>query len=260
MQAHLSAAGIPAEVAAAFGAVCDDGGFDLTTLHTMSLDELAAEVCDGKRGHARKLHLYLSELRATAAGTSTPAVATVAVPTATAVMATAMECTAMPAAEAARLPVTCPVAVLAGGATTTAGVTQIPFTHPLGELVCGAAARPAAAFEITSAGEGVCAVEESATAAAEATGALPTLGSATERYGTEFGPRCGRRWHEGIPIMRSWIEVLWSDGKWYRGRVTACDPVSGLHRVTYDDGDKKEYDLTTKDFRVFMWEDGTMGD
>jgi hypothetical protein len=59
--------------------------------------------------------------------------------------------------------------------------------------------------------------------------------------------------------MRSWIEVLWQDGKWYRGRVTARDATTGLYHVKYDDGDKKDYDLGERDFRVFMWEDGTMG-
>ena len=225
-------AGIPAELAELFGATCDDGGFDVATLHSMSLDELSTEVCNGKRGHARRLAAHLSNLKA---GGAPPAAATAVLPTATVVAVTAVPITAIPAAEAALLPISCAVALLASGAATA----------------------PAEAVAIT--GEGICAVEQSTLAAAEAVGGLPTLGSATERYGSEFGPRCGKVWHEGIPIMRSWIEVLWQDGKWYRGRVTARDATTGLYHVKYDDGDKKDYDLGERDFRVFMWEDGTMG-
>ena len=59
--------------------------------------------------------------------------------------------------------------------------------------------------------------------------------------------------------MGSWIEVRWNDGKWYRGRVVSYDESSGQHHVEYDDGDEKDYFLAQKDFRVFMWSDGTMG-
>ena len=34
---------------------------------------------------------------------------------------------------------------------------------------------------------------------------------------------------------------------------------SGTHHVQYEDGDEKDYHLAQKDFRVFMWADGTMG-
>ncbi|MES1917053.1 MAG: hypothetical protein MHM6MM_008813, partial [Cercozoa sp. M6MM] len=46
------------------------------------------------------------------------------------------------------------------------------------------------------------------------------------------------------------VEVLWAKGKWYRGVVDEYDARSKKWHVSYDDGDKKWYDLRRKTFRV----------
>jgi Ubiquitin carboxyl-terminal hydrolase len=42
------------------------------------------------------------------------------------------------------------------------------------------------------------------------------------------------------------LQVKWSKGKYYTGIVTAYDPESGKHQVTYDDGDIRSYCLAKK--------------
>jgi hypothetical protein len=42
------------------------------------------------------------------------------------------------------------------------------------------------------------------------------------------------------------LRVKWAKGKYYSGRVTHYDETTGKHRVTYDDGDFKEYHLAKK--------------
>jgi hypothetical protein len=42
------------------------------------------------------------------------------------------------------------------------------------------------------------------------------------------------------------IRVKWAKGKFFPGTVTRYDPSTGKHRVTYDDGDVKDYNLAKK--------------
>ena len=42
------------------------------------------------------------------------------------------------------------------------------------------------------------------------------------------------------------IRVKWAKEKYYQGTVTNFDRETGKHRVTYDDGDVREYDLAKK--------------
>jgi hypothetical protein len=51
------------------------------------------------------------------------------------------------------------------------------------------------------------------------------------------------------------LKVKWSGDKWYGGRVTeyakeVTHPEAGKHRVEYEDGDKKWYQITEKNFQI----------
>jgi hypothetical protein len=48
------------------------------------------------------------------------------------------------------------------------------------------------------------------------------------------------------------LSVRWAKGKFYAGVVVSFDPSTGKHRVRYDDGDAKEYNLAKK---TIQWED-----
>ena len=268
--------GLPAEDAGRYAAACDAEGYDTDTLMTMSIDALVTEL-QMKRGHARKVH---NCARGRASSSAAYDGSGSSVSTATAV------------------PVAGVGAVVGGGATETApmavavalpgntamplgaSASAIPTTSPIAMLVppgCGgnasaqSAARSAAATA-SDAGAGIGpdaglpSLDQytdpygPASAGTSDAQSLPSLGTdPTERYGSLFGPQCGRLWNDSIPIMDSWVEVRWNDGKWYRGRVVSFDAHSGTHHVQYEDGDEKDYHLAQKDFRVFMWADGTMG-
>ncbi|GKY94229.1 hypothetical protein MPSEU_000388700 [Mayamaea pseudoterrestris] len=42
------------------------------------------------------------------------------------------------------------------------------------------------------------------------------------------------------------LSIQWSNGQWYQGHVAAFNVMSGKHRVEYDDGDLREYNLQKK--------------
>ena len=273
--------GLPAQDAERYGAQCDAEGYDTDTLMTMSIDELVAEL-QMKRGHARKVHSH-SRGRANSAasydGLGDGVSAAMAVPVAhnycnpgagTGVEARASE----------TAPVAVAVALPAGSTATPidSSAPAIPTTSPIAMLVppgvgdyaiaqgtvCSATTASDADASV-GADEGLPSLDQytdpygPASADTSDAQSLPSLGTATERYGSLFGPQCGRVWNESIPIMDSWVEVRWNDGKWYRGRVVSFDAHSGMHHVQYEDGDERDYHLAEKDFRVFMWADGTMG-
>lgn len=69
----------------------------------------------------------------------------------------------------------------------------------------------------------------------------------------ENGSVIGKR-HETIKGPISWdhtlgglvgcrISVMWKGRKWYKGTVDWYDDLTGRHRVKYDDGDIREYEL-----------------
>jgi hypothetical protein len=52
------------------------------------------------------------------------------------------------------------------------------------------------------------------------------------------------RWDHSLIGRR--VKILWAKGKYYAGTVIAYDDVTGKHKVEYDDGDVKEYNLQQK--------------
>ena len=48
------------------------------------------------------------------------------------------------------------------------------------------------------------------------------------------------------------LRVRWKCGTYYAGHVTAYDPNTGKHTVTYDDGDVRDYRLAQKSFEWIL--------
>jgi hypothetical protein len=46
------------------------------------------------------------------------------------------------------------------------------------------------------------------------------------------------------------VEMEWSQGKVYKGKVTRYSAHTRVHTVLYDDGEEKYYDMFSKTFRL----------
>ena len=53
-------------------------------------------------------------------------------------------------------------------------------------------------------------------------------------------------WSNPESLVGRKLNVSWAKGRWYSGIVDSYDGTSGKHRVLYDDGDVREYDLQKK--------------
>ena len=46
------------------------------------------------------------------------------------------------------------------------------------------------------------------------------------------------------------VEIEWSHGKKYKGRITKYSQQTRIHTVLYDDGEEKYYDMFSKTFKI----------
>jgi hypothetical protein len=53
-------------------------------------------------------------------------------------------------------------------------------------------------------------------------------------------------WSKPESLVGRKLKVSWAKGRWYSGVVDSYDVITGKHRVLYDDGDVREYDLQKK--------------
>jgi hypothetical protein len=51
-------------------------------------------------------------------------------------------------------------------------------------------------------------------------------------------------------IVGHYIWLLWAHNRYYRGQITEFNQLTGLHHISYDDGEQKDYNLIEKTFRI----------
>ena len=57
-------------------------------------------------------------------------------------------------------------------------------------------------------------------------------------------------WSKPESLVGRKLKVCWAKGRWYSGVVDSYNVTTGQHRVRYDDGDVREYDLQKK---IVQW-------
>jgi hypothetical protein len=67
--------------------------------------------------------------------------------------------------------------------------------------------------------------------------------SSNARNSDESGPVEGT---DPLTLVGRRLKIKWAKGKFYPGTISNYDPRTGKHRVLYDDGDVKEYNLSMK--------------